>query len=639
MRIIKQRLKKETPRSLVLLIDLTIVALSYMVTNFIFNSFQDQFDLERMIDRLPLILLVYLIAFFIFKPYRGIIRQTSLKDATSVLWSCLVAGSILLAVGFIVRYFVDSPTIKQFARFSFSVIVFHSFISTLLMVYCRAMYKTFYRWYVLETPNKVRSIIYGAGDSGIITLNALQNDTYRKSLIFAFVDDNKKKQKTTIHGINVLSPDVLTESFIVQHRIDEIILSIQNITNEQIFEITRKLDKLPVKLKIIPPASNWLDGKYTSKQIKKLKIEDLLGRKPINLDNPIIDEEIVGKVVVVTGAAGSIGGELARQIAQKAFKQLILIDVAESALYDIQQGFKTTNSEETHFIIGNIRDYKRMEQIFIRFRPDIVFHAAAYKHVPLMEQYPFESVNTNVRGTKNVADLSVLYGVKKFVMISTDKAVNPTNVMGATKRIAEIYVSCLNKKSATNFIVTRFGNVLGSNGSVIPLFKRQIEKGGPLTVTHESITRFFMTIPEACQLVLEAAVMGNGGEIYVFDMGKSVKIMDLAKRMIYLSGLKYPDDIDIRITGLRPGEKIYEELLADKENTIKTHHDKIMIAKVRDCDCDEMEFKINKLITFAQNHFTRKDNLELVKLIKSIVPEYISQNSAYEALDKQPYEK
>ncbi len=639
MRILKQRLKNETPRSLVLFIDMAIVAVSYILANFVFNSFQGQFDLERMLIRLPLILIVYLIAFFVFKPYKGVIRQTSLKDATSVLWSCLFACTILLIIGFIVRSFVENTAAIRMARFSFSIIVFHSFITTLLMVYCRAMYKTFYRWYVLEASNKVRSIIYGAGDSGIITLNALQSDTYRKNLVFAFVDDNEKKQKSSIHGINVLSPSMLTESFIVKHRIDEIILSIQNITNEQIFEITRKLDKLPVKLKIIPPASDWLDGKYSSKQIKKLKIEDLLGRKPINLNNPIIDEEIVGKVVMVTGAAGSIGGELARQIAQKKFKQLILVDVAESALYDIQQGFKTTNSSETYFIIGNIRDYNRMEQVFLHFKPDIVFHAAAYKHVPLMEEYPFESVNTNVRGTKNIADLSSLHGVKKFVMVSTDKAVNPTNVMGATKRIAEIYVSCLNKKSTTNFIVTRFGNVLGSNGSVIPLFKKQIEKGGPLTVTHEEITRFFMTIPEACQLVLEAAVMGNGGEIYVFDMGKSVKIIDLAKRMISLSGLKYPDDIDIQITGLRPGEKIYEELLANDENTAKTHHEKIMIAKVRECDHDELESKINELIIFAQNHFTRKDNLELVTLIKNIVPEYKSQNSAYEALDKQPYEK
>lgn len=639
MSILKQRLRNETPRSIVLFLDITIVAISYFVANFVFNSFRGDFDIVRLFNRLPVVLLIYLITFFIFKPYRGVIRQTSLKDANKVFASSIVACLVLFTISYIVRNFIQNETLTTYSRFSYSILVFHAFITTVLMVLSRAMYKSFYRAYVLEASSKVRSIIYGAGDSGIITMNALLNDTVRKNLIFAFIDDNEKKQGMTINGVKVLSPQVLTESFVVKHHIDEIVISMQKISNDELFELTKKLDKLPVKIKIIPPATDWLDGKYSSKQIKPLNIEDLLGRKQINLNNPTINEDIRGKVVMVTGAAGSIGSELARQLAQKDFKQLILVDIAESALYDIQQGFKSTNKEETYFVIGNIRDYKRMEQIFTFYKPDIVFHAAAYKHVPLMEEYPFESVNTNIRGTKNIADLSVQHGVQKFVMVSTDKAVNPTNVMGATKRIAEIYVSCLNRKSKTNFIVTRFGNVLGSNGSVIPLFKKQLDKGGPLTVTHEDITRFFMTIPEACQLVLEAAIMGKGGEIYVFDMGKSVKIIDLAKRMITLSGLKYPDDIDIKITGLRPGEKIYEELLANDENTTKTHHEKIMIAHVRDCDFLELEEKVNDLTIFAKDRFAGPDNIDLVKRIKEIVPEYISQNSAYEILDKQSYEK
>lgn len=638
MSVLKQRLKNETPRSVVLLLDLLIVGFSYLLANFVFNSFRGDFDLNRLMLKIPLVLAAYGLAFLVFKPYKGIIRQTTLKDANNIFYANTLACLILLSIGYIIRNFVSESSTLYHFRFSYSILFFHAFVATVIMVMSRTLYKNFYRSYVIEARKKTRTIIYGAGDSGILTLKVLQNDTLKSNLIVGFVDDNPKKQKKSIAGINVFSSDVLTEDFILRNRIDEIVISIQNINNDQLFEITRKLDKLPIKIKIIPPATDWLDGKYSSRQIKPLKIEDLLGRKPISLNNPQINENLKGKVVMVTGAAGSIGSELARQIAQKDVKKLILLDIAESALYDIQQGFKAKKNVETYFVIANIRDYPRMEQVFAHYRPEIVFHAAAYKHVPLMEQYPFESINTNVRGTKNIADLAVKYEVDKFVMVSTDKAVNPTNVMGATKRIAEIYVSCLNNKHKTNFITTRFGNVLGSNGSVIPLFKKQLEAGGPLTVTHEDITRFFMTIPEACQLVLEAAIMGQGGEIFVFDMGKSVKIIDLAKRMIALSGLRFPDDIDIKITGLRPGEKIYEELLADDENTAKTHHEKIMIAKVRECD-DYIESKIIDLTIFAKDKFSAQENIELVKRIKEIVPEYISQNSAYEILDKEPDEK
>jgi FlaA1/EpsC-like NDP-sugar epimerase len=337
-------------------------------------------------------------------------------------------------------------------------------------------------------------------------------------------------------------------------------------------------------------------------------------------------------VVLVTGAAGSIGSEIARQIFNFDFKKLILIDHAESPLYDVQQTMCCKHKNDVVFIVGNIRDSRKMFEIFNEYRPDMVYHAAAYKHVPLMETFPYEAIHTNIKGTKVIADLSVDFEVNKFVMVSTDKAVNPTNVMGATKRAAELYVSSL-KGNKTNFIVTRFGNVLGSNGSVIPLFKRQIEEGGPLTVTHQDITRYFMTIPEACQLVLEASVMGKGGEIFVFDMGKSIKIFDLAKRMIRLSGYNYPNDIDIKITGLRPGEKIYEELLADDENTVKTHHEKIMIAKVSHQDLPVIKKFIEDLCTETLTYQDKSDAMILVKKLKRIVPEFKSQNSVYEMLD------
>mgnify|MGYP006344275723 FL=1 len=417
----------------------------------------------------------------------------------------------------------------------------------------------------------------------------------------------------------------------------DIIISIQNIKSNELLQLSKSLEEFPVKIKIIPPISKWIDGTYKTTQIKQLKIEDLLGRESIKLDNPILNKEIKGKVVLITGAAGSIGSEIARQITAIDFKQLILIDQAESALYDIQQTIKDYISKEKQssieYIVSSIRDEKRMNSIFENYRPQIIFHTAAYKHVPLMEKFPYEAINTNIHGTKIIADLANQYEVEKFVMVSTDKAVNPTNVMGATKRVAEIYVSCINQHSKTNYIVTRFGNVLGSNGSVIPLFKRQLDNGGPLTVTHPDITRFFMTIPEACQLVLEAGIMGKGGEIFVFDMGESMKIIDLAKRMIRLSGFKYPEDIGIEIVGLRPGEKIFEELLANNENTVKTHHEKIMIAKVNTSNNIENKNLIEDLCLMTKNLQKREEVINLVAKIKEIVPEFKSQNSEYEKLD------
>jgi FlaA1/EpsC-like NDP-sugar epimerase len=500
------------------------------------------------------------------------------------------------------------------------------------MVLARLFYSQFYRTYILDVRTYKRVMIYGAGDSGIITVGVLQSDTKVKTQIIGFIDESKTKIGKSIGGYKVYSPAVITEEFLLSNRIDDIIISIQNIQRDRLNEISEMLEGLPVKIKIIPPATDWLDGKYSNRQIKHLRIDDLLGRKAIKLDNPIVAQEIKDKVVLVTGAAGSIGSEIARQIFNFDFKKLILIDHAESPLYDVQQTMCCKHKNDVVFIVGNIRDSRKMFEIFNEYRPDMVYHAAAYKHVPLMETFPYEAIHTNIKGTKVIADLSVDFEVNKFVMVSTDKAVNPTNVMGATKRAAELYVSSL-KGNKTNFIVTRFGNVLGSNGSVIPLFKRQIEEGGPLTVTHQDITRYFMTIPEACQLVLEASVMGKGGEIFVFDMGKSIKIFDLAKRMIRLSGYNYPNDIDIKITGLRPGEKIYEELLADDENTVKTHHEKIMIAKVSHQDLPVIKKFIEDLCTETLTYQDKSDAMILVKKLKRIVPEFKSQNSVYEMLD------
>ena len=367
-------------------------------------------------------------------------------------------------------------------------------------------------------------------------------------------------------------------------------MSIQNIQSYQLIEIVDKLTLLPVKVKVVPPVEKWIDGTLNIGQIAEVNIEDLLNRSPIKINNPILQKELSGKVILITGAAGSIGGEIAHQVSAYKYSQLILLDQAESDLYNIQQSFNRKKVQNYAIEVADIRNIERMKEIYKKYKIDFVFHAAAYKHVPLMEENPYEAVKVNVFGTRVLMDLAIQNGIEKFVMVSTDKAVNPTNVMGATKRVAEIYANCLNKKGKTKFITTRFGNVLGSNGSVIPLFKKQIAEGGPIQVTHEDITRYFMTISEACSLVLEAGVMGHGGEIYVFDMGESVKIFDLAKKMIHLSGLKYPEDIDIEFIGLRPGEKLYEELLSSKENTIPTYNDKIMIAKI-----DPLDYGISKI--------------------------------------------
>ena len=384
----------------------------------------------------------------------------------------------------------------------------------------------------------------------------------------------------------------------------------------------------------VPPVQSWINGELSFKKIRKVNIEDLLGRDQILLQLEKIKEEIHNKTILVTGAAGSIGSEMVRQILPFEPKLLLLLDIAESPLYDLELEIKdnpSTNFQNIEPIIGDIRNKDRMRNVFNTFHPDIIFHAAAYKHVPMMELNPSESILNNVLGTKIIADLSKEFNASKFVMISTDKAVNPTNIMGATKRIAEMYTQSMNGLGKTKFITTRFGNVLGSNGSVIPRFKKQIESGKPLTITHPDITRYFMTISEACQLVLEAGSMGKGGEIFIFDMGSPMKIADLAKKMIQLSGLELGKDIQINYTGLRPGEKLFEELLANEENTLPTHHKKIMIAKVKSYPFDFVSAEIDGLIEL----FNSQNNEAIVTKMKKIVPEFLSKNSEYERLDKE----
>ena len=617
---------KFTSPWLVLAIDCILVLQTFVFAYFIRFNFTLDFDSKEFFIQQPFVLVLALISFYAIGSYKGVIRHTGVKDAVNV-----VKAVSLLAVLLIVVVLINNKS-GVFPNFTIplSIIIVHYLLNIVVLISSRFVFKVLYRNIMLDFKSNTNVLIYGAGDSGFITHSALVKDTKQGFNIVGFIDDNKSKIGKTIDGVMVYSSKALTREFILRNRIREVIVSIQNIKPSRLMEITDRLISQNVKVKIVPAMELWIDGELNIGQIKQIKIEDLLERAPIVLNNPVIKRELKNKVVFITGAAGSIGSEIARQVAGCNAKQLILIDQAESPLYDLQQEF--VNSKTSNFVaeVADVRDPLRMQQLFELYKPEIIFHAAAYKHVPLMEENPYEAIRINVGGTQRLADLAISNNVDKFVMVSTDKAVNPTNVMGATKRVAEMYISSLVNTGNTKFITTRFGNVLGSNGSVIPLFKKQIAAGGPLTVTHKDITRYFMTIPEACQLVLEAGIMGKGGEIYVFDMGDSIKIYEVAKKMIQLSGLQFPDDIDIKISGLRPGEKLYEELLANDENTLPTYHDKIMIAKVADFNKAEVKEKIEGICTAT----SQVDNIEIVSLLKKLVPEYISNNSVYEELDK-----
>ncbi|AUC14190.1 polysaccharide biosynthesis protein [Tenacibaculum sp. SZ-18] len=619
-------LNKHASHWVVLFIDNILVILSFILAYTIRFNASLNFNTNNLTYQIPFISVVFLVSFWLVGSNRGIIRHTGTRDAFNVFIGVTLAS---ISIIFIVAI---NNVYKVFPNYTIpkTIILIHYFITVFILVVSRFIFKAFYEIISSELKDITNVMIYGAGDSGLITYGALNRDTKNNYEVIGFIDDDKTKVGKKIDRVKIYSRLEIDKDFIEKQQVDEIIFSIQNIKSERLLFLTDKTLELGVKPKIVPALSNWIGGDFEANQIKQVKIEDLLDRQPISIDNPIVKRDVNGKVILVTGAAGSIGSEISRQISKYNHKHLILIDQAESPLYEIQQELIRQGIVNFTSLVADVRDLKRMEDVFQEFNPDKVYHAAAYKHVPLMEESPYEAIKINVAGTKNIADLSVKYNVERFVMVSTDKAVNPTNVMGATKRVAEMYISCLSSCfNTTKFTTTRFGNVLGSNGSVIPLFKKQIEDGGPLTVTHKNITRYFMTIPEACQLVLEAGTMGEGGEIYIFDMGKSVKIYDIAKRMIHLSGLKYPDDINIKITGLRPGEKLYEELLANGENTTPTYHEKIMIAKNQSIDFKKIKSQIESLC--KENNLNQ--NNHTVKLIKEIVSEYKSNNSVFEKLD------
>jgi FlaA1/EpsC-like NDP-sugar epimerase len=621
-----QIFRKHASKWLVLFVDVFLLCISFILAYAIRFDFRPNFDILLLEKQLLFIIIIGLFSFFSVGSFKGIIRHTTIKDAYSILKA--------LSIYFCIAYLLIKSNaffgVLENFKLPGSILLIHYFLAIFYLIFSRFVFKYLFELVSSELHTVSNVLIYGAGDSGIITYNVLSTDKNKSYRVVGFLDDDKNKSNKQIDRTKIYAPEKINKKFLEDAKVSIVIISIQRIDSEKLLEITDYFLNLEVLVKIVPPIINWIDGNLEVNQIKNFTIDDLLKRPVVLINNPNLENDIKDKVILVTGAAGSIGSEISRQLSILDYQHLILLDQAESPLYDLQQEFNHNGVVDFTAIVANVRDQHRIEEIFNKFKPHKVFHAAAYKHVPLMEENPYEAVKVNVYGTKVVADLSIKYHVEKFVMISSDKAVNPTNVMGASKRTAELYTSSLYDAGKTKFITTRFGNVLGSSGSVIPLFKKQIESGGPLTVTHKDITRYFMTIPEACGLVLDAGTMGEGGEIFIFDMGKSVKIIDLAKRMIKLSGLKFPEEMDIIYTGLRPGEKLYEELLANGEKTQPTHHHKIMIAK-----CSEFNpKKIKEDIIGLCDLSVYSEASIIVSKLKEIVPEYKSQNSSYEELDK-----
>ncbi|MDP1725506.1 MAG: nucleoside-diphosphate sugar epimerase/dehydratase [Bacteroidota bacterium] len=627
----------QIPRWFIFLFDLGLCSVAYLLA--VFTRYVLDFNSNLFysaISAIPVLLLVKGITISYFRLQAFVIRYTSVQDGVRIFYAMGAAVLILFGIDSLHTYF----PIGQNHLFPISILLIDFVLSVFLLAAFRVFVKLMYiRINMSTTEKKTFYAIYGAGAAGLTTKRKLEQESKNGIKVIAFFDDNINQHHKILEGITIYNGSSEMEDVIKKHHVEQLIIAIPSISKARKQDIIERCLAMNVAVRNVPPVEKWINGELSFNQIKNVKIEDLIERDVISLDKEMIGEQVNGRVIMVTGAGGSIGSEMVRQLLKFKPKKLLCVDKSEINLYQLDSYISENHPNELNtfveILVGDITNEPRMRLIFEKYKPEIIYHAAAYKHVPLMEENPGEAVWVNIKGTKTIADLSVRFKTERFVMVSTDKAVNPTNVMGASKRIAEIYVQSLsnyhlkNNTGKTKFITTRFGNVLGSSGSVIPRFRKQIEEGGPITVTHPDITRYFMTIPEACQLVLEAGKMGRGGEIYIFDMGKSTRIVDLARKMVKLSGLTLGKDIQIVYTGLRPGEKIYEELLNDEENSLPTHHDKIMIGKVRSYDFEDIKKCIGELI----EAYSTQDGMLMVAKMKKIVPEFKSKNSIFESLD------
>lgn len=622
---------KVLPIWTILLIDVLIIVVSSLLAYALRYDFRSIFLESSTIDKtIVWTVIVNLVFFRVFRTYSNVLRFSSFIDIMRIFVSLTVSYALLMISSVLLASYLD-------IRLAPVSVLFMAYIISFAIMSCsRIVVKMFYELLNFDGSHSANVFIYGAKEAGVNIAKALRVNLRNHYRLRGFIADEPELINKVMMGVKVFPNDESLIDVLNDRDVHTIIISPAKMEELKKSDMADRLLAHNIKLMTAPPLSEWSGQTLNRTQLKEIQIEDLLQRDPIEIDIHKVASHLEGKRVMITGAAGSIGSEIMRQVASFNPYKLILVDQAETPLHDIrlelQDRWRDIDAET---IIADISNATRMEDIFKEYQPQYIFHAAAYKHVPMMEDNVSESIQINVFGTRTLADLAVKYGAEKFVMISTDKAVNPTNVMGCSKRICEIYVQSLAKKlqekggHVTQFVTTRFGNVLGSNGSVIPRFRDQIQRGGPVTVTHPEIIRYFMTIPEACRLVLEAGSMGNGGEIYIFDMGKPVKIVDLAKRMISLSGRT---DVKIEFTGLRHGEKLYEELLNVKELTKPTYHEKIMIATVREYDYDEVKQRIQKLIEVSYTY----DQMQIVAAMKDIVPEFISKNSCFEALDKKP---
>ncbi|ALM49907.1 polysaccharide biosynthesis protein [Flavobacterium psychrophilum] len=623
------------PRWIILLLDVFVISMTGLFSYMIIYRTGILYVKPAVYSiSIPVYLFTSILSFRAFRTYAGIIRHSSYIDAVKIFFAQFTTAFLLLAI----NSFYWSVT-DHLLFLNIGILINAVFSFSCLFLYRVLVKQVFENYFNNNQSTKlVRSIIYGSDANAIAVANALKSEIPARFKIVGFIDKSSHNKSKMILGLPILQHKKRVSVLMRIFNAEALVIADKSLSKEDKLLIVDECLEFNYKVYTVPLISDWEDQKEISKKVKNFQIQDLLERKPIVLDNKSISGQVKGKTVLITGAAGSIGSEIVRQVIQFGPKNIIMLDQAETPLHHLGleiSGLKDSSSICS--VISDVRDRKALDAVFDRFRPQVVYHAAAYKHVPLMEENPSQAIFVNVLGTKNVAELALKYNVDSFVMVSTDKAVNPSNVMGASKRIAEKYVQALHNNevllknnSATKFITTRFGNVLGSNGSVVPLFTKQIEAGGPITLTHPDIIRYFMTIPEACQLVLEAGAMGKGGEIYIFDMGKPVKIIDLAKKMIMLAGFAPYKDINIEIVGLRPGEKLYEELLNDTSKTLPTHHEKIMIAQESYDDFTLLTSLLEDLIT-AAGGYSRE---EVVLKMKEIVPEFKSMNSEFQLLDK-----